>query len=83
MAESDSPIPLISNYLVWSILVTIICCPPTGIYAIICSSKVDGLVMAGRIEEAKAKSAQARNWCVITVILGLAIFCFCVMKIGS
>ena len=51
-----------SNNLVWAILVTILCCMPTGIYAIICAAKVDTLWFAGRYEEARMMSRRAATW---------------------
>ena len=38
-----------NNYLVWSILVTIFCCIPFGIVAIVKSSQVNGLWAQGRL----------------------------------
>ncbi len=58
----------INNNLVWAILATVLCCLPTGVYAIICASKVNGLVMAGMVEEAKAKAAAAKKWSIISAI---------------
>ncbi|WP_372808874.1 CD225/dispanin family protein [Pontiella sp.] len=68
MSEEKANIP---NYLWQSIVVTILCCLPVGIPAIIFASKVNGLVIAGQIEEAKAASDKAKMWCWISFGLGI------------
>ena len=40
------------NNLVWAILITILCCWPFGIVAIIKAASVDGLWYSGRHDEA-------------------------------
>ncbi|VGO11703.1 hypothetical protein PDESU_00249 [Pontiella desulfatans] len=62
----------IPNYLWQSIVVTVLCCLPFGIPAIIFAAKVNGLVAAGQIEEAQAASAKAKMWCWISLGLGIA-----------
>ena len=52
----------IPNYLVQSILVTILCCWPFGIPAIISAAKVDGLVARGDIAGAMDASKKAKTW---------------------
>jgi hypothetical protein len=59
------------NYLVWSILVTLFCCLPFGIVAIVKSSQVNGLYAQGRYAEAQASADSARKWVIWSVILGL------------
>lgn len=54
---------LIPNYLWQSIVVTIFCCWPLGIPAIVYAAKVDGLRAAGNIQGAMAASASAKTWC--------------------
>jgi len=54
---------LIPNYLWQSIVVTILCCWPLGIPAIVYAAKVDGLKLRGDIQGAMAASASARKWC--------------------
>ena len=65
------PVVNIPNYLWQSIVVTILCCLPVGIPAIIFSTKVNSLVLAGKIDEAKGASAKAKMWCWISFGLGL------------
>ncbi len=61
------------NWLVESILVTIFCCLPLGIVAIINASKVDSKVSAGDLEGAGEASREAGKWVKITFWVGLAI----------
>lgn len=62
-----------SNYLVWSILVTIFCCIPFGIVAIVKSSQVNGLWAQGRYAEAQASAASARKWIIWSVVAALIV----------
>lgn len=58
------------NYLVESILVTILCCLPFGIAGIINASKVEGLFRTGDIEGAQRASAEAKKYCKWALIGG-------------
>ena len=62
------PVP---NYLVQSILLTLCCCLPLGIVAIVYSSKVDGLVASGQHAAAVEASSKAKMWGWIAFGLGL------------
>lgn len=73
----------IPNYLVPAILVTIFCCVPFGIPAIVFAAKVDGMVARGDIAGAQHASEQAKMWCwvsggigfaVIAIYIGLMVF---------
>lgn len=63
--------PKPDNYLAWSILVTILCCLPFGIVAIVKSSKVDSLWVTGNYAEAAAAANEAKNWCIIAAVCGV------------
>ncbi|MDT5146654.1 MAG: hypothetical protein QOC58_1299 [Mycobacterium sp.] len=65
--------PAPSNYLVWSILVTIFCCIPFGIVAIVKSSQVNGLWAQGRYAEAQASAESAKKWVIWSVVVGLIV----------
>lgn len=70
------------NYLVWAILVTVLCCLPFGIVSIVYATKVSGLWSQGRYPEAQAASANARKWAIIGAITGaIAIAIFTVIYI--
>jgi hypothetical protein len=61
----------VPNYLVQSILVTLCCCLPFGIVAIVNASKVSSLVQAGNYEAARQASEEAKKWCTIGFVCGL------------
>ncbi len=61
------------NFLVWSILVTLLCCWPLGIYAIIKSASVNGLWDQGKYSEAQAASNSAKNACIWSAVLGAVV----------
>ena len=61
----------IPTYLVFSILVTIFCCLPTGIVAIVYAAQVSSKQAAGDIAGAMAASNTARTWCWVSFGLGL------------
>jgi hypothetical protein len=66
--------PAPSNYLVQSILVTLCCCLPFGIPAIVFASRVDGAVRSGDMAAAQLASASAKKWCWIGFISGLVVW---------
>jgi hypothetical protein len=63
--------PPVKNYLLQSILVTICCCLPLGIVAIIFSAQVNSKLAAGDIAGAQEASSRAKMCVWIAVILGL------------
>lgn len=67
---SKDPQP--KNWLVESILVTLLCCLPLGIVGIIFASQVNSKFAAGDIEGAKIASQQAGQFTKIGFFLGLA-----------
>jgi len=60
------------NNLVWAILVTVLCCLPLGVVAIIKASTVDSLWSEGKYDEAYQASADARKWSWIGAGVGIA-----------
>ena len=69
-----TPIP---NYLWQSIVVTILCCWPFGIPAIVYAAKVDGLVSRGQYAEAREASNKAKMWAWISfgaAIVGIVLY---------
>src|SRR5690349_461370 len=73
---SAIPLPYVPNYLVQSILVTILCCLPFGIPAIIFAAQVNGKLAVGDIEGAKASSDKAKMWCWIAAGVGVVYLFF-------
>ncbi len=63
--------PMPQTYLVWSILMTIFCCMPAGIVAIIFASQVSSKYYMGDYEGAVKSSERAQIWIIISFVLGL------------
>ena len=61
----------IPNYLVQSILVTLCCCLPAGIPAIVFAAQVNGKLQAGDVAGALDSSKNARMWCWIAFGVGI------------
>jgi hypothetical protein len=67
------PGPTIPNYLVQSILVTLCCCLPLGVVAIIFAAQVNSKLAAGDIAGAQEASQKAKMFCWIGFGLGLVV----------
>lgn len=63
-----------NNWLVVSILVTLFCCLPGGVVAIIYAAKVDNLWNSGQHEEATKAARTARTLCLASICVGLVLF---------
>lgn len=68
-----------NNYLVPAILVTLFCCLPGGIVAIINATKVNSAYAAGDVAGAQAASANALKWIKISVGVGIAWIAFIII----
>ena len=70
----------IPNYLVQSILITLCCCMPFGVVAIIFAAQVSSKLAAGDVAGAMQASKNAKLWCWVGfgcgvfIALGYAIF---------
>ncbi len=62
----------VPNYLAPAILVTLCCCIPLGIPAIVYAAQVNGKLAAGDLAAAQEMSRKAKMWCWIAFWLGLA-----------
>jgi hypothetical protein len=62
----------VQNHLVFAILVTILCCLPAGVPAILYAAQVNGKLQAGDIAGARTASKKAKMWCWISVGASLA-----------
>ena len=60
-----------SNYLVQAILVTLFCCLPFGIAAIVFAARVNTLLAAGDFEGAQEASRNAKKWTWVSFLVGL------------
>jgi len=65
--------PAPPNYLTQAILVTLFCCLPAGIVAIVKASQVNGLWNNGDLAGAQAASRSARQWGLASLLIGLAV----------
>jgi hypothetical protein len=66
-------VPPPKNWLVESILVTLMCCLPFGIAGIVFASRVEGKHYAGDIEGAQRDADEAKKWTKIGFFCGLAV----------
>lgn len=58
-------------YLAWSIVMTLLCCLPAGVIAIIFSCQVNSKMRRGDVDGAFRASERAQLWIVLSFILGL------------
>lgn len=70
---ASPPLAPPKNWLIESILVTILCCLPLGIVGIIHATKVDTLWKTGQHDAALKASQEAGKWVKIAFILGLIV----------
>ena len=61
----------VPTYLAQAILVTIFCCLPLGIPAIVFAAQVNGKLAAGDYEGAVRTSRTAKIWCWISFGIGI------------
>jgi hypothetical protein len=65
------PVVGVPNYLVQSILVTLFCCMPFGVVAIVFAAMAMSSASAGDRAGAVRAAEQARTWCLVALGLGL------------
>jgi hypothetical protein len=74
----------IPNYLDQAILVTIFCCLPFGITAIVFAAGVNKKLAVGDYDGAVEKSKKAKTWCWVSFGVGLGfIIIFLLSSIGA
>jgi hypothetical protein len=69
-----SAFPKPNNYLVWSIVATVLCCLPVGAVGIYFALQVDKRYAIGDVAGAEAASKQARLWAIIAA--GASVVCW-------
>lgn len=69
---AGQPAGTVPNYLVQSILVTLFCCLPLGIVAIVFAAQVNSKLSLGDFYGAQEASNKAKMWCWWSFGLGLA-----------
>lgn len=65
--------PAIENYLIPAVLVTLCCCLPGGIVAIVYAAQVNSKAVAGDIAGAMEASRKAKMWTWISAGAGIVI----------
>lgn len=85
---ADNPLPAGNNipecpetHLAKSIILTIICCWPLGIPAIVNAASVNSAYIAGRYDVALQKSKDAEKWCKYCLIGGIAFWVLYILLI--
>lgn len=68
-------LPRPDTHLVEAVLVTLCCCLPFGIVAIVKSSQVSTFYAKGQYDQAALCSADAQKWVIASVICGILSFC--------
>lgn len=71
--QSMSPVADIPSYLWQSIVVTLCCCLPFGIVAIIYAAQVKSKLGVGDVTGAQEASGKAKMWCWIGFGVGLVV----------
>jgi hypothetical protein len=80
---SAQPVAPIPNYLVQSILVTLCCCLPLGVVAIIFAAQVNSKLAAGDVAGAQAASANAKKFVWIAFLIGIALLVISLLINGA
>ena len=70
-SQPQPPRPAVRNYLVEAIIVTVCCCWPLGIPAIIFAAQVNSKIAMGDFAAAESASNNARLFCIISLVLGI------------
>lgn len=70
--------PKPDNMLVWTVLSTVLCCWPIGVFGIYYSIKVDKLWDQGRFQEAENAARTAKFLALVsfTIVVSLVVFYF-------
>lgn len=63
--------PCPDTYFAWAIVLTLMCCLPAGIVAVVYSSSVESRYSIGDYEGALKASERAKIWCIVAFVLGL------------
>ena len=66
--------PMPESYLVWTVLTTIFCCWPIGIFSIIYAAKVSSAYHIGDYEGSMKASANAKKIMIVNICTGILIY---------
>lgn len=72
-AQNQAMPPMPSSYLVWAVLMTVLCCLPAGVVAIIYSSRVSSRYYANDYEGARRASEMAQIWIIVSFVIGVLV----------
>lgn len=78
--------PQLGSYLVPAIMVTICCCWPLGIPAIVYAAMIPGQVSSGNLDAAWRYAHNSRLWCIIAASSGfvaMAVYVVFVLLAGA
>jgi hypothetical protein len=65
--------PAPNNYMVFAILTTLFCCLPAGVVSIVKAAQVNSKWNAGDQMGAQDASRQAKQWAIISAVVGLVL----------
>jgi archaellum biogenesis protein FlaJ (TadC family) len=66
------------TYLLFSVLVTIFCFPPTGLVALVNAMRVNSLWKTQQHDKSRKASRRARNWGLLSLAIGIVMVVFVV-----
>lgn len=72
----------IPNYMILAVL-SVFCCLPAAILALMNAAKVNKLVAAGDSAGAMEASASAKKYAVISIGLGVVVTVICLLAVGA
>jgi hypothetical protein len=72
-AYGQFPIGPVNNHMAMAILVTIFCCLPFGIVAIVNAAQVNKKIAIGDYNGAIASSKQAKTWATVSLVTGVVV----------
>lgn len=61
----------ITNFLPWSIVVTVLCCMPFGVASIVYAAKANSSKQAGDYVSAAESARKAKLWLIWAIVVGL------------
>ncbi|MGM9802657.1 MAG: CD225/dispanin family protein [Muribaculaceae bacterium] len=70
-----------STYMIWSIVVTLLCCQLTGIIAIVYSALTSSANSRGDAAQASKYSDLAQIWVMVSIALGLIVMPFSILSL--
>lgn len=73
----------VRTYLTEAILVTIFCCTPFGIVAIVYAAMAKGKLEAGDYAGASELANKAKTWCLVSLILGMVAIAIYVLSLWA